>query len=179
MASLKNDLHLFVRLYIGCQMEGGNLQAFIRHENQACPPALSDGRSLRLGTKSDLLKCFENLSDAQSETLATTNIVLDGAVIVQMLKPAAVKNFDEYAQEIFFSSAQTCGGCSSHVGKLTELPPSGLTRRTSSLSSLMERQSSANPLLDLASLAHEEATKKMTIAYCCMQPMQPSMATTR
>ena len=88
-------------------MRGGNLQEFFCHKNQACPPALSDGGSLRLGTKSDLLKCLEDLSDAQSEAPATTNIVLDGAVIVHMLKPAVVKNFDEYAQEIFIPYLST------------------------------------------------------------------------
>ena len=55
-ASLRSDVALFSRLYIGCQTRDGNLEEFFRHENQACPPALSDGESLRLGTKSDLLK---------------------------------------------------------------------------------------------------------------------------
>ena len=30
-----------------------------------------------------------------------STVIIDGAVIVQMLKPAAVKNFDEYASQIF------------------------------------------------------------------------------
>ena len=41
VASLKNDLQLFLRLYIGCQMRGGNPQEFFRHENQACRPSFS------------------------------------------------------------------------------------------------------------------------------------------
>ena len=69
------------------------------------PSALSDGGSLCLGTKSDLLTCLEDLSDAQSEAPVTTSIVLDGTV--QMLKPAAVKNYDEYAQEIFIPYLST------------------------------------------------------------------------
>ncbi|KAI0239208.1 Prolyl endopeptidase FAP [Lamellibrachia satsuma] len=64
----------------------------------ACTAA---GGSLRLGTKSALLTCLEDLSDA------TTSIVLDGAVIVQMLKPAAVKIFDEYDQEFFIPYLST------------------------------------------------------------------------
>ena len=67
LASLRNDVALFSRPYIGCQTRDGNLDEFLRHENQACPPALSDGESLRLGTKSDLLKCFEEFSSAQSK----------------------------------------------------------------------------------------------------------------
>ena len=101
LASLRNDVILFSRPYIGGQMRDGNLEEFFRHENQTCPPALSDGESLRLGTKSDLLKCFEGFSSAQSEVPDTTCLVLDGAVIVQMLKPAVAKNFDDYAHDVF------------------------------------------------------------------------------
>ena len=47
LASLKNDVALFSRFYIGYQARDGNLEEFFGHENQACPPALSDGESLR------------------------------------------------------------------------------------------------------------------------------------
>ena len=95
LASPRNDVALFRRPYIGCQTRDGTLEEFFRHENQACPPAMSDGESIRLGTKSDLLKCFEEFSSAQSEVPDTTCLVLDGAVLVQMLKPAVAKNFDD------------------------------------------------------------------------------------
>ena len=101
LASLRNDVALFSRHYIGCQTRDGNLEEFFRHENQACHPALFDGESLHLGTNSDLLKCFEEFSRAQSEVPDTTCLVLDGAVVVQMLKPAEAKNFEDYAQDVF------------------------------------------------------------------------------
>ncbi|KAL8599495.1 hypothetical protein ACOMHN_065946 [Nucella lapillus] len=100
LASVKNDSELFAHMYIGCQTRDGNLEEFFRHENQACPPALSDGGSLCTGTKSDLLTCLEEVSDAKTETPVTTCIVLDGAAIIQMLKPAASKTFEEYVQQI-------------------------------------------------------------------------------
>ena len=37
LASLRNDVALFSRHYIGCQTRDGNLEEFFRHENQACP----------------------------------------------------------------------------------------------------------------------------------------------
>ena len=101
LKSLKNDLGLFSRLYIGCQNRDGNLEEFFRHESQACPPALSDGGSIRLGVKSDLLSCLETLSEPTSVVPPTSCIVLDGAVIIQMLKPATAKTFSEYAQRVF------------------------------------------------------------------------------
>ena len=102
LTSLKSDVGLFSRLYIGCQTRDGNLEEFFRHENQAYPPALSDCGNLYLGTKSDLLVCLEDLSETQSEVPVVSTVVLDGGVIVQMLKPAtAVKCFAEYASQIF------------------------------------------------------------------------------
>ena len=44
---------------------------------------------------------MEDLSETQSEVPVVSTIVLDGGVIVQMLKPAAVKSFAEYASQIF------------------------------------------------------------------------------
>ena len=101
LTSLKSDVGLFSRLYIGCQTRDGNLEEFFRHENQAYPPALSDCGNLYLGTKSDLLVCLEDPSDIQSEAPVASSVVLDGGVLVQILKPASVKNFIEYASQIF------------------------------------------------------------------------------
>ena len=77
------------------------LKSFFRHENQAFPPALSNDGSLHLGAKSDLLMCLEDLYETQTEAPVASSIIIDGAVIVQMLKPAAAKTFAEYASEIF------------------------------------------------------------------------------
>ena len=64
---MKSDMQLFSRLYIACQTRDGNLDEFFRHENQSCPPSLSNMGNLRLGGKSDLLPCLENLSAAKFE----------------------------------------------------------------------------------------------------------------
>ncbi|KAG7166419.1 hypothetical protein Hamer_G005518 [Homarus americanus] len=147
LASLKHDVSLFSRLYIGYQTRDGNLEELFRHENQPCPPSLSGGGSICLCTKSDLLVCLGDLSVAQTEAPPATSVVLDGAAVRQMLKPAAAKNFEEYAQEVFnpymstklqtasrldlvfdsesrkwTRSPQTCGGFSYHTRKLVELP---------------------------------------------------------
>ena len=63
---------LFSRLYIECQTRDGNLEEFFRHENQASPPALSDGGNLHLGTKSDLLICLQDLCENQTEAPVTS-----------------------------------------------------------------------------------------------------------
>jgi len=101
LTSLKCDVELFSRLYIGCQTRDGNLDEFFRHENQACPPSLSVSGRLHLGTKSDMLVCLNGLSEAQSEAPIVSSIVIDGAAIVQMLKPGTAETFKQYAHQVF------------------------------------------------------------------------------
>lgn len=61
----------------------------------------SDNGKLSLGNKSDFLTYLEEVSAAKSESPVATSVVLDGAAIIQMLKPAASKTFDDYARQIF------------------------------------------------------------------------------
>ena len=98
---VKSDMQLFSLLYIACQTRDGNLDEFFQHENQSCPPSLSIMGDLRLGGKSDLLPCLENLSAAKSEAPAVTDITLDGPSVVQMLKPRISKTFEADAKEVF------------------------------------------------------------------------------
>ena len=60
------------------------------------PPPLSDDGGIQLGVKSDLLACLEDFSQPKSEVPATSCIVLDGAVITQLLKLTTAKSFNEY-----------------------------------------------------------------------------------
>ena len=72
-----------------CQTREGNHEEFFHHENRAFPPALSDGGNLHLGSKSDLLICLEHFYEDQTEAPVAGSIIVDGAAIIQMLKPAA------------------------------------------------------------------------------------------
>lgn len=103
VAELKMDCQLFSQLYIACQSRKSDLNEFFRHENQACPPSLSQRGSLRFGTKSDLLTCLSTLSSPTKDIseLDVECCVLDGAVIAQMLNPGCSRNFEEYIKTIF------------------------------------------------------------------------------
>lgn len=101
LTTMKGDMELFSRMYIGCQTRDGNLDDFFQHENRAYLPSLSEGGNLRLGSKSDLLNCMEALSKAKSEAPVVTSVILDGAAIIQMIKPGTTRTFDEYANVIF------------------------------------------------------------------------------
>ena len=56
---------------------------------------------MRVGAKSDLLACLEYVFEAKQDAPAATCVVLDGAAIIQMLKPTAAKNIDDNAMQIF------------------------------------------------------------------------------
>ena len=114
VARLKNDCVLFSQLYIGCQARSGDIDEFFNHENQRAPPSLSDGGKLRCSNKSDLLQCLESItSKTKHVPLDGLAVILDGAALVQMLKPVGVKTFSEYAVDIFmpFIASQLRTAC--------------------------------------------------------------------
>ena len=74
---------------------------FFIHGNRVCTQL----SKIRLGTKSDLVECFEDLFTQAPEYYAAIPAVeesiLDGAVIVRILVPCNLKTFNEYATYIF------------------------------------------------------------------------------
>ena len=84
----------------GCQYRDGNLQAFFQHENQACPPALSDGSYISLSAKNQVLISLEDLTEPTAGGPPTSSIVIDEQSS-SICCLATAKNFQEYAQHIF------------------------------------------------------------------------------
>jgi hypothetical protein len=86
--AVKSDRNLFARLYIGigCQTRGANLDEFLKRENHAYPPALSENGHLMFGNKSELLNCLEGLLIIKpTDSPSVDCMILDGAAVVQML----------------------------------------------------------------------------------------------
>jgi len=98
---LKEDCALFSRLYITCQSSDRNLEEFLKFENQPWPSSLSHMGQLREGLKADLVKCLKAVATPETEQLTLDAIILDRAVIVQMLPPGTVRTFEGYCQTVF------------------------------------------------------------------------------
>jgi hypothetical protein len=99
---LKSESSLFARLYVACQTRHGDLDNFFSHENQPFPPSLSSYGQLRQGKKSDLMGCLERLTQSTAEVKPNTDVtVLDGAVLVNILRPEGCKTFADYASKVF------------------------------------------------------------------------------
>ena len=95
VASLKTYCTLFSRLYMACQARQCNRDSFFEHENQACPPSISDMGQLRQGSKSDLMECRTKSPQPASIHLGIDAKVLDGAAIVHnffMVRPGACRH---------------------------------------------------------------------------------------
>ena len=102
VSSLKRDLSIFSRLFVASQFRDGNLNEYFSHKNQPCPPSLSARGKLKLGTKSDIVRCLEDAPEKQDDITPSVDVVmLDGPVILCVLKPAASGTLREYA----------CPGC--------------------------------------------------------------------
>ena len=101
LTAAKNDSALFSRLYIASQCRDGDLDNFFRHENQPYPPALALGAEMRHGNKSDLLTCLPTGSSAVVTQPPVDCVILDGAAVVQMCKPASGMTFSDYADSVF------------------------------------------------------------------------------
>jgi hypothetical protein len=111
LQGIRNDCSLFSRLYIGCQSRSGNLDTFFEHENQAYPPSISEFGTLRFGSKSDLLSCLEKVAPTSDSGTGLPPLIdmiaLDGAVIVQLLRPGKSKTFADYANDVFLPYIQS------------------------------------------------------------------------
>ena len=79
------------------QMRDGDLDDSFAHENQACPPALSQMGKMSLGKNSDLVRCLEDMIASPHVEV----IILDGAANTNMLAPGGAKTFSEYATQGF------------------------------------------------------------------------------
>ena len=101
ISELKSEASLFSRLYVSCQRRDGNMDEFFRHEHQPFPPSLSTSGSLRQSKKSDLVNCLEELMQPVENRPPYHVSILDGAVIVNMLKPGMAKTFGQYSESIF------------------------------------------------------------------------------
>ena len=81
-----------------CILIGTSMNCF-SHENQPCPPSLSVRGKLKLGTKSDIVRCLEDAPEVQDDT-SVDGVVLDGLAILYVLKPAAARTFANHMSMI-------------------------------------------------------------------------------
>ena len=66
------------------------------------PPALSKFGELRSGTKADLFECFQDIYPTPTDSNPEVDaILLDGAAVMNILKPGSAETFKEYSEVVF------------------------------------------------------------------------------
>ena len=70
------------------------------------PPSVSQFRKLRSSSKSDLLKCFHQHSNAYEKEPNVDAIAVNGTAIINMLKPGQSKAFKDYVTDVFLPCVQ-------------------------------------------------------------------------
>ena len=70
-------------LYVISQFRDGDLNEFFSHANQPRPPPQSARGKLKLGTKSDIVRCLEDATEDQDDITPSIDVVvLDGPVML-------------------------------------------------------------------------------------------------
>lgn len=95
VSALKNDCNLSAHLYVASQICKGNIEDFLKHENQLWSPTLPKMVKRTQGQSTILWSVWE-LFYKQSSSPPTADVtILDGAVVMQMLLPGAMQAFQE------------------------------------------------------------------------------------
>ena len=76
VSSLKSNRNLFSRLFVASQFRDGNLNDYFSHKYQPCPPSLSARGKLKLGTKSDIVRCLEDVPEKQDDITPSVDVVM-------------------------------------------------------------------------------------------------------
>lgn len=107
LQTIKEDRNLFSRLFISCQNRQCDLNEFFQHENQNCPPSLAQNGQMHQGTKSQLLPLLEQqASDIHDKEPTADVIIMDGAALVNALRPTKGSTFESYAKDEVLSKVQ-------------------------------------------------------------------------
>ena len=99
VATLKDDVALFSRLYIVARNRECDMASFFQHENQSFPPSISEYGKLRFSKKSDLLPLLAQ-NDISSHPESFDVITFDGGALVHLLSTANITTFDQYADNV-------------------------------------------------------------------------------
>lgn len=75
-------------------------ESVFSHESSAFPPSLTRKGQMHHTTKSEILDCIEP-KDIEVDRPMTTAAILDGAVLVQMLRPGGAQNIEQYITDVF------------------------------------------------------------------------------
>ena len=108
IASLKEERTQVIQIMLSGQAGREINEEVFAHENCDCPPSLTSQGQMHKGTKSELIKCLESEVPAVYTSPKVDVAILDGAFIVQSLRPGTTSTFEEYADHLFIPYILSC-----------------------------------------------------------------------
>ena len=82
------------------------MDTFFLHENQTFPPSVSQFGKLRSSSKSDLLKYFDQHSNAYEKEPNVDAVAVICTAVINMLKRGQSKTIKDYATDVFLRYVQ-------------------------------------------------------------------------
>ena len=102
IVSLKEERSQIMHLMLSGQSGRDVDEDVFSHENSKFPPSLTRNEEIYTECKSKIVNCIEeDIHFDCQERPASDVVVLDGALIVQILKPGDSATFEDYANIIF------------------------------------------------------------------------------
>ena len=99
--SIKDERKTFVSLYVGLQTREGDVEDLFKHEQYLYPLSLSEFRTTCELNQSYFLHCSEPLSHAKRRFPNVSVGTIDGATLVQILKPKKSKLVGHCCKEFY------------------------------------------------------------------------------
>ena len=87
-------------LLISCQSQNGDLPVFLLHENQNCPPSISQKGMLHSAVKSQLLDILEQGTYKAYIQQNADTVIMDDTTLINAYASRGVKRSDGYAPEV-------------------------------------------------------------------------------
>ena len=100
VAILKDQQEKVTHLLMAVNSRRDINESVFSHESSPHPPSLTRNGKMHHGTKCDILDCFVPL-DLDNVRPVTTAAILDGAVLVHMLRPKNVTTIGHYFKDVF------------------------------------------------------------------------------
>lgn len=101
VATLKDQQAKVSQILLAAHSGRNISESVFKHESSELPPALTQKGKMYHGTKSEILECI--MSDTAVDTRPHTSCaVLDGPVLVQMLRPGNATTIGHYCSTVLF-----------------------------------------------------------------------------
>ena len=94
---------MFGQFYSATQGGSVDIQNLVNHKTREAPPSLFKNRDIHGGKKSCVLACLVSRSTSTKLQPDVATIIMEGSVLLSIMRPKNGNTFFEYAEKVFSS----------------------------------------------------------------------------